>query len=1085
MHKIVVQVIHRRCKIIKMEPEEKNFSSLAPQKTRLPKNFFLWVSLVFVAILFAVGYYLIQTIFYNAAYVKQSARAETKHRELALFVENVRVTTAGFGVDDSIRGLTQKIHDGGCAKAKAGTICPLARELSDHLAKNELPLDPSIGIIDILNIDGIVVASSEPARIGLNTVTKTISFPETKTLPFGQTLLFPEIVLSDSEMEKRTTMIHITTPIASSEGARLVGVLLTHTKNKGLNDLLAPKEGNTTETYLVNNQKIMVTPSRFVSDAVLNQKVDTMPVRECTEHGASFKGSYPDYRGVQVIGASVCDPALFGTLVAETDKDELFTEISTLRNGIIVALFLTLVLLFIYLTSSKDNLFYRIRRIFPDTLSSILSIGAVIITAVIGVAIFSFIFSRAIETFIVDTKIHTIFNLVKKQAERHLDDASAFYSWGQESARLKFQDFEEGVLASFSPIIALELHTPQGILIWSSFQKEAVGTSPEADEVSRSIHAGMVTAAAFPSITEKLGTKDIIEIYVPIRGEDDKVAGVAEVYTSTSDITLFTQNIRMITWGAAALLIVLIFLLLRFAFRRYETTIFEQSERLRGVIEKSPIGIFMISKNGTIETFNPSLAQMSGIPDAREVIGKNVFEMNRPQDPILDKLIKEGMKGADYAGSGFEVARTENNGKKTYHQYYRVSLKNTDGDIERILFMVEDTTKRKELENEVWDYAKNLEKKVLGRTKDIEEEKVKDEAILENLGEGMITTDNTGNIIIINHAAEKMLGWKKEEVIGKSFVEVIPAVDEEEKMIPKEKRAMSIAITTGTTTTSGNIQLTKKDGSLIPVVATVTPVILNGKIIGAVSIFRDVAKEKELEQARRDLLSLASHQLRTPLSGTKWLIETLKRGLHGPLTPGQTEYIDEIYKINEKMTTLVHDMLGVLRMEGDASLAKKENVSVKTVLDIVFETLGGAAKSKNVTLRFADGAENTIETDPVILQNILESIISNAINYSTDGKEVIVRIEKNPAELIFIIKDSGIGIPKDEQARLFERFYRASNAKTFDTGGTGLGLYIASMLAKKIGAHILFESEEGKGSTFFVHVPYFGSGSLPENTTRV
>jgi two-component system phosphate regulon sensor histidine kinase PhoR len=239
-----------------------------------------------------------------------------------------------------------------------------------------------------------------------------------------------------------------------------------------------------------------------------------------------------------------------------------------------------------------------------------------------------------------------------------------------------------------------------------------------------------------------------------------------------------------------------------------------------------------------------------------------------------------------------------------------------------------------------------------------------------------------------------------------------------------------------------------------------------------VVIFRDITKEKELEETRKNLLSLASHQLRTPLSGTRWLIETLKKGLKGSFNKDQEEYLDEIYKINERMTELVHDMMGILRIEGDVTQVQKKLTSTDAVLNALLDTLEGAIKSKQIVLRLPENSNYMINTDPLILRNILESLVSNAINYSATGSEVIISIKKNSTQLVFSIKDFGIGIPKKEQRQIFERFYRASNAKTFDTNGTGLGLYITSMLAKKIGVLLSFESEEGVGTTFYVHVPY-------------
>lgn len=381
--------------------------------------------------------------------------------------------------------------------------------------------------------------------------------------------------------------------------------------------------------------------------------------------------------------------------------------------------------------------------------------------------------------------------------------------------------------------------------------------------------------------------------------------------------------------------------------------------------------------------------------------------------------------------------------------------------------------------------AVGFERKELQASKDMaEKENATKEALLESLGEGMIATDKLGGIIAINRMAEKMLGLKADDVLFKKAVDVVSAQDENGKEIPREQRAISL-ITSGSETILGTMFYQRKDGVYFPVAVTVTPVILEGKLIGAIEVFRDITKEKEIEKTRTDLLSLASHQLRTPLSGTKWLIETLKTGLHGPLTTGQTEYLNEIYKINERMTGLVHDMLGVLRMEGDTAKAKNTDVSIKTLMATLFETFHGVAESKGMKVELPEKSDYTVNTDPLLLRNILESFISNAINYSNTGGSVVIGIDEKDSELIFSVKDSGIGIPVAEQRQIFERFYRASNAKTFDTRGSGLGLYIAAMLAKKIGARVSFDSAEGKGSTFYVHVPYRIAASLPENVASV
>ncbi|MBI5078130.1 MAG: PAS domain S-box protein [Candidatus Yonathbacteria bacterium] len=380
---------------------------------------------------------------------------------------------------------------------------------------------------------------------------------------------------------------------------------------------------------------------------------------------------------------------------------------------------------------------------------------------------------------------------------------------------------------------------------------------------------------------------------------------------------------------------------------------------------------------------------------------------------------------------------------------------------------------------------KNAEKKLREYLKKIELLKATSDAFLASIGEGLITTDKTGKIIEVNPSTEKMLGWRKEELVGKQMTEIIIGLDENDEIIPQEKRSVTVALATGKETPTIAKQYIAKDGKYVPVAGTINPVILDNELIGAIAVFRDTTREAEIERTRRDILSIASHQLRTPLSGTKWLIETLKKGVNGTLTKKQEEYLDQIYKINERMTTLVHDMLSVLRIESDIAQPKKERVSSSMLFDVLFETQSDVAKSKHIILRLQKNEEYIIETNRIMLRNILENLISNAINYSPKGGEVIVSIEKKSNELVFAVKDFGIGIPKNERAQIFKRFYRASNAKTFDTRGTGLGLYIVATLAEKIGARISFESEERKGSTFYVHIPYNAIEGLPQNSTSV
>lgn len=371
----------------------------------------------------------------------------------------------------------------------------------------------------------------------------------------------------------------------------------------------------------------------------------------------------------------------------------------------------------------------------------------------------------------------------------------------------------------------------------------------------------------------------------------------------------------------------------------------------------------------------------------------------------------------------------------------------------------------------------NIEKEALANAK------AKDEALLQSIGEGVVAVDSEGKIILMNLIAEQMLGQSAEQVMGKLLIDAWRVIDEKGNLVLEAERPIMAALkgkATTTTTTGQFYFYTKKNGTAFPVAITVTPVIVNDKIIGAINVFHDITKEKEVEKMRIDFLALASHQLRTPLSGTKWLIETMQRGILGKTTRKQKEYIGEIYQLNERMIQLVSEMLNALRLESGVESIKKEMVLISNIYKDISISMMAAAKSKRIILRntLKDNGTAAVETDKEILKSILECFISNAINYSNSGQEVALAVEEKKSDIIFSVRDNGIGIPEEEQKKIFERFYRASNAKALKPAGSGLGLNIAKILAEKIGGDISFKSKENKGSTFYLRIPKGSSNKI-------
>ncbi|MEI8337592.1 MAG: PAS domain S-box protein [bacterium] len=383
---------------------------------------------------------------------------------------------------------------------------------------------------------------------------------------------------------------------------------------------------------------------------------------------------------------------------------------------------------------------------------------------------------------------------------------------------------------------------------------------------------------------------------------------------------------------------------------------------------------------------------------------------------------------------------------------------------------------------------KKIPIKFFGTSQDITERKLNEDklkkseelfhSIVSSINEGIVMNDKNGKVILINPSAEKILGRKVselEKINLKERIKAIKFVRADGTALLYEDIPSIISLKTGKSQRGVVLGVPKNGGEVVWISVNSEPLFSNSdsEPYAVVTTFRDITREREIEKLRVDFLSLVSHQLRTPLSGTKWLIETMQRGVIGETNQKEKEYLNSLYEINERMISLVADILNVLTLESGVVVLKKDKISVRELYKDISLIMEPAAKSKNINLinKLIDHKEYIVKSDFLILRSILENFISNSICYSASGQEIAFDVIDNPNEIVFSIKDNGIGIPEDEQARIFERFYRGSNAKMVKPSGTGLGLYTSTLLAKRIGAIITFESKEGKGTSFYLHIP--------------
>ena len=362
----------------------------------------------------------------------------------------------------------------------------------------------------------------------------------------------------------------------------------------------------------------------------------------------------------------------------------------------------------------------------------------------------------------------------------------------------------------------------------------------------------------------------------------------------------------------------------------------------------------------------------------------------------------------------------------------------------------------------------------------VEMAKAKEEAILLSIGEGLLVTDEQGTIILINKIAEKLLGRKSAEVVGKAIFELILSGDQKGVAIPPEKHPVSRALSAGLTTisiaTDSTYYYMRKDKTKFPVAITVTPVMLLGKVIGTIEVFRDITKEKEIDKAKTEFVSIASHQLRTPLTTISWYTEMILNGDVGKVNPDQKKYLNEIYQGNRRMITLVNTLLDVSRIELGTLITNLQAVQLKDIVEDVLNELKEKIITKNIILdKTYDPRLRKIQADPKLIRMILDNLFSNAVKYVLDNGKISIGISIQKKDILIKLWNNGPSIPEESQSKIFTKLFRDDLAKQRDPDGTGLGLYIAKSILDNSGGKIWFESQEKKGTTFYVTLPVDGA----------
>lgn len=471
---------------------------------------------------------------------------------------------------------------------------------------------------------------------------------------------------------------------------------------------------------------------------------------------------------------------------------------------------------------------------------------------------------------------------------------------------------------------------------------------------------------------------------------------------------------------------------------------------LTQAIQNSTNHTIITDANGVILFANKAAEDMTGYRES-EMLGNTPRLWGGLNDPdFYVDFWKKKKSGIPFAG---EVTNRKKN-----------------GELYTVIFHI----------SQIFDDARNIigyigtEEDITQQKKQIfelERGKVKDDSILESVGEGLVFTNRDGLVELMNPTAEKMFNLKISEVIDKPVSEVIVLKDEKGEIVPGEKRPLNIALNNKKVVHATYGYAPKKGIKFIAAI-TSAPVVLGDEVIGAIDVFRDVTKELEVDKAKTEFVSLASHQLKTPVTAIKWYADMLLSGNLGKLNKKQKDYLKVVYTSNERMINLIDNLLNVSRIDLGKLVAKKELVDLKALLKaLIKEQRADILKKKHKLIIKQSAGSIKLMTDPTLLRTILQNFISNAVKYTSSKGRIVCTIKKNGPKILLSVKDNGIGIPTDEQKRIFEKLFRASNAADFVKEGNGLGLYMAKKMAEILKGKIWFESQSGKGTTFYLELP--------------
>lgn len=412
------------------------------------------------------------------------------------------------------------------------------------------------------------------------------------------------------------------------------------------------------------------------------------------------------------------------------------------------------------------------------------------------------------------------------------------------------------------------------------------------------------------------------------------------------------------------------------------------------------------------------------------------------------------------------------------------------------VFQIEAETKTKELaeramatekQNKSLEEGKKAMLNILEDARALESslqnERDKSVSIIASISEGLFVVDGNYKIVLMNPAAEKLFGLRAKDCLGKNPMDIV-SIFKGDELLSSEQRPVTRTLKKGESVFIGiedNFYFQIPSGKRFPVAIATSP-IRTKELTGAVIVFRDVTDDKLLDEAKSSFISIASHQLRTPLTSVRWYSEMLLDEDMGPLNKEQKEFANQVHEGALRLFQTIDTLLALSRLESGKLQQDLIKIDIKPFTEGILKDLEPLLREKNLdlSLEIPPDLPNVL-MDRFMFREVVTNLVANSIRYTNMGGKIKVDFKKDgPSspggsksenQILCSVSDNGIGIPDEDKSKIFARFYRANNAIRKVPDGSGLGLSLVKSFVEKWGGRIWFESKLGEGTTFYFTIP--------------